>query len=86
MKKAKKYDEEFNPLEDCIEKLNLCRVDYHKLYQKDFKVASIRLRQDLEYVIQTAKQMKRDALTYRKKIEENEQLERDYQEKLKKFN
>ena len=27
--------------------------------------------------------MKRDALTYRKKIEENEQLERDYQEKLK---
>jgi hypothetical protein len=83
MKKDKKYDEEFNPLEDCIERLSLCRVDYHKLYQKNFKVASIRLRQDLEYIIQTAKQMKKDALAHRKKIEENKQLERDYQEKLK---
>jgi hypothetical protein len=83
MKKKIKYDEEHNPLEDIIDRLSYCRVDYYKLYHKDFKIASIRLRQDLEFVIQTAKQIKRDALAYRKKIEENEQLERDYQEKLK---
>lgn len=66
------YDDENNPIEDIIEKLNYCRIDYYKLYKKDFKVASIRLRQNLEYVIQTAKQLKRDALAYRKAIEEKE--------------
>ena len=68
------YDDEHNPIEDIIERLNFCRKDYYKLYKKDFKVASIRLRQDLEFVIQTAKQLKRDALKYRKLIEEKERL------------
>lgn len=63
------YDEEDNPIEDMIDKLNYCRLDYYKLYKKHYKVASIRLRRNLEYVIQTAKQMKRDALIYRKEIE-----------------
>jgi hypothetical protein len=67
-----KYNDESNPIEDIIEKLNYCRLDYYKLYSKDFKVASIRLRQNLEYVIQTAKQLKRDALSYRKEIEERQ--------------
>ena len=66
------YDDEQNPIEDIIERLNYCRQNYYKLYKKDIKVASIRLRHDLEYVIQTAKQLKRDALTYRKDIEERE--------------
>ena len=68
------YDDESNPIEDIIERLNYCRKDYFKLYKKNFKVASIRLRQDLEYVIQTAKQLKRDALIHRKEIEERERL------------
>ena len=67
------YDDENNPIEDIIDKLNYCRLDYYKLYKKDFKVASIRLRQNLEYVIQTAKQLKRDALIYRKDIERREE-------------
>ena len=67
------YDDEDNPIEDIIERLNYCRSDYYKLYKKDFKVASIRLRQNLEFVIQTAKQLKRDALSYRKQIEEREE-------------
>lgn len=66
------YDDENNPIEDIIERLNYCRVDYYKLYKKNYKVASIRLRQELEIIIQTAKQIKRDALTYRKQIEERE--------------
>jgi hypothetical protein len=66
------YDDINNPIEDIIERLNYCRVDYYKLYKKDFKVASIRLRQNLEYVIQTARQLKKDALAYRKEIEERE--------------
>ena len=66
------YNDEDNPIEDIIERLNYCRSDYYKLYKKDFKVASIRLRQNLEIVIQTAKQLKRDALAYRKQIEERE--------------
>jgi len=82
MKKSIKYNEDSNPLEDIIERLNFCRVDYYKLYHKDFKVASIRLRQDLEYVIQTAKQIKRDALKYRKEIESKEELERIENEKI----
>lgn len=64
-----KYDDENNPIEEIIDRLNYCRLDYYKLYKKDFKVASIRLRQNLEWIIQTAKQIKRDALKYRKDIE-----------------
>lgn len=60
---------EFDPIDDLIETLNLARRDYYKLYNKNFKVASIRLRRKLEYVIQASKQMKRDALNYRKQIE-----------------
>jgi len=71
------YNDEHNPIEDIIDKLNYCRQDYYKLYKKDFKVASIRLRQNLEYVIQTAKQLKRDALTYRKEIEERERIAKE---------
>lgn len=70
-------EEEYNPIEDIIDKLNYCRLDYYKLYNKDFKVASIRLRHNLEYVIQTAKQVKRDALKYRKEIEERERLRKE---------
>lgn len=72
----KEYDDENNPIEDIIERLNYCRVEYYKLYKKDYKVASIRLRQNLEYVIQTAKQIKREALSYRKQIEERERIAR----------
>lgn len=70
------YNDDDNPIEDIIERLNYCRSDYYKLYKKDFKVASIRLRQNLEFVIQTAKQLKRDALAYRKQIEEREEYSR----------
>lgn len=70
------YDDEHNPIEDIIDRLNHCRIEYYKLYKKDYKVASIRLRQNLEYVIQTAKQLKRDALAYRKQIEERERIAR----------
>jgi len=65
--------EEHNPIDDIVEALNYCRLDYYKLYEKDVKVSSIRLRQNLEYVIQIAKQMKRDALSYRKEIEGRQQ-------------
>jgi len=71
------YDDEHNPIEDIIERLNYCRQDYYKLYKKNFKVASIRLRQDMEYIIQTAKQIKRDALSHRKQIEEKEKSEKE---------
>ena len=71
------YDDENNPIEDIIDRLNFCRRDYYKLYKKDYKVASIRLRQDLEYVIQTAKQIKRDALSYRKQIEERQKISKE---------
>lgn len=71
------YDDENNPIESIIDRLNYCRKDYYKLYKKNYKVASIRLRQDLEYVIQTAKQLKRDALAYRKQIEERERIARE---------
>ena len=70
------YDDENNPIEDIIDLLNYCRLDYYKLYKKEYKVASIRLRQNLEIVIQTAKQLKRDALAYRKDIERREELAR----------
>ena len=63
------YDPENNPIEDIYDVLNYCRLDYYKLYEKDFKVASVRLRHNLEFIIQTAKQLKRDALKYRKEIE-----------------
>ena len=76
------YDDENNPIEDIIDKLNYCRLDYYKLYKKDFKVASIRLRQNLEYVIQTAKQLKRDALIYRKDIERREENARKEAEEI----
>jgi len=71
------YDDENNPIEDIIERLNYCRIDYYKLYKKEFKVASVRLRHDLEYIIQTAKQIKRDALAFRKQIEEKERGEEE---------
>lgn len=66
---TEEYDDTNNPIEEIIEKLKICRLHYYKLYKKDHKVASIRLRQNLEFVIQTAKQLKRDALAYRKDIE-----------------
>ena len=66
------YNDETNPIEDIIDRLNICRLNYYKLYRKNYKVASIRLRQDLEIIIQTAKQLKRDALAYRKSIEAKE--------------
>jgi len=71
------YDDENNPIEDIIERLIYCRIDYYKLYKKEFKVASVRLRHDLEYIIQTAKQIKRDALAFRKQIEEKERGEEE---------
>ena len=67
------YDDEINPIEDIIDLRNFCRLDYYKLYRKDYKVASIRLRQNLEIVIQTAKQIKRDALSYRKSIDKKQE-------------
>ena len=67
------YSDEHNPIEDIIETLNFCRLDYYKLYKKEYKVASIRLRQNLEFVIQTSKQLKRDALAFRKDIERREE-------------
>lgn len=70
----KEHEDEHTPIDDIAEKLNYCRLDYFKLYEKDIKVASIRLRQNLEFIIQTAKQMKRDALKYRKGIEERERI------------
>lgn len=84
MKKHKEeYNEIDNPIESMIDKLNYCRVDYYKLYQKNFKIASIRLRQNLEYVIQTAKQLKRDALKLRKQIEEQQRLVAEEYERTK---
>jgi len=72
------YNDEINPIEDIIELLNNCRLNYYKLYKKNYKVASIRLRQDLEIVIQTAKQLKRDALAYRKYIESKKDSDNEY--------
>lgn len=63
------YDDENNPLEDIANMLNYCRHDYYKLYEKERKAASVRLRHNLEFIIQTAKQLKRDALIKRKEIE-----------------
>ena len=60
------------PIDELIDTLNMARADWYKLYKKDFKVASIRLRKKLEFVIQTSKQMKRDALKHRKMIEESQ--------------
>lgn len=70
------YNDESNPIEDIIDRLNNCRLNYYKLYKKNYKVASIRLRQDLEIIIQTAKQLKRDALAHRKSIEAKEEAAR----------
>jgi len=64
------YNPEYNPIEDMIEILNSCRSQYYKLYKKGYKVASIRLRQDLQEIIQIAKNEKRNALLYRKEIEQ----------------
>jgi len=77
MENYEEYNDEHNPIEDIIDRLNYCRLDYYKLHKKDFKVASIRLRQNLEFVIQTAKQLKRDALKYRKEIEERERIAKE---------
>lgn len=76
-KNKEEYNSEHNPLDDIADILNFCRLDYYKLYKKDFKVASIRLRQNLEFIIQTAKQIKRDALKYRKEIEIRERTEKE---------
>lgn len=73
MKKTINIDEELNEIDTLIDTLNMCRLDYYKLYEKDFKVASIRLRRKLEYVIQTSKKMKKEALNHRKKIEQREE-------------
>lgn len=73
MKKTINIDEELNEIDTLIDTLNMCRLDYYKLYEKDFKVASIRLRRKLEYVIQTSKKMKKEALNHRKKIEQKEE-------------
>lgn len=78
------FKEEYNPIEDIIERLNYCRADYYKLFTKDFKVASVRLRHDLEYVIQTAKQVKRDALKYRKDIDQRKKnAKKEWEEEQK---
>ena len=69
MENESKYDPENNQIEDIFDVLNYCRLDYYKLYEKEFKVASVRLRHNLEFIIQTAKQLKRDALAQRKEIE-----------------
>ena len=74
------YDDENNPIEEIIDRLNYCRKEYFRLYKKNYKVASIRLRQNLEFVIQKAKQEKRNALAYRKQIEERERLSREESE------
>jgi len=71
------YSDENNPIEDIIDRLNYCRRDYYNLYKKNYKVASIRLRQNLEYVIQASKQLKRDALAYRKEIEERQRIAKE---------
>jgi hypothetical protein len=71
------FKDEYNPIEDIIERLNYCRADYYKLFTKDFKVASVRLRHELEYVIQVAKQVKRDALSRRKEIEDRKRIAKE---------
>jgi hypothetical protein len=68
------FTDEYTPMDDIEGVLNYCRSDYYKLYKKDFKVASIRLRYNLEYIIKTAKKLKKDALEYRKDIERRERL------------
>lgn len=81
------YDDTNNPIEEIIDKLNYCRVDYYKLYRKDFKVASVRLRHNLEFVIQTAKQIKRDALKKRKEIEKRKDIaKQEWIEEQKRIN
>ena len=65
-------ENEHNPIDEIMDLLNYCRLHHYKLYKKDVKVSSIRLRQNIEEVIQIAKQIKRDALTYRKEIEDRE--------------
>lgn len=60
---------ENSPLEEIAEVLNFCRLDFYKLYEKERKAASVRLRHNLEFIIQTAKQLRKDALKKRKEIE-----------------
>lgn len=60
---------ENSPLEEIAEALNFCRLDFYKLYEKERKAASVRLRHNLEFIIQTAKQLRKDALKKRKEIE-----------------
>jgi hypothetical protein len=74
---TEEYVDEHTPIDDISDILNYCRLDHYKLYKKDFKVASIRLRQNLEFIIQTAKQMKKEALIYRKGIEEKERIAKE---------
>ena len=68
---------EYDPFDDIADRLNYCRLNYYKLYKKDFKVASIRLRQGLTGIVQIALKVKKDALNYRKEIEERERLAKE---------
>ena len=69
MRKEEEKEEEYNPLDDIADRLNFCRLDFYKLYEKERKAASVRLRHNLEFIIQTAKQLRKDALKKRKEIE-----------------
>ena len=71
------YNEEDNKLEDIANLLNYCRLDYYKLFKKDRKVASIRLRQNLEKIILLSKSLKREALLKRKDIEKRDDMDND---------
>ena len=62
-------EHEYNEIEEIAELLNYCRLDYYKLYHKEFKVASIRLRQNLQTIIDLSKKLKKKALYKRKEIE-----------------
>lgn len=68
--KYDKYNPDNNPIEDMINILKDSRLEYYKLYKKGYKVASIRLRQNLQEIIELAKISKKDALLYRKEIEQ----------------
>ena len=50
---------------------------FDKLFKKDRKVASIRLRQNLEKIILLSKSLKREALLKRKDIEKRDDMDND---------
>lgn len=57
-----------NELDLLIEKLTAAQVDYVKLFEKDNKSASARLRTALEDVSKGCKSLKKKALEYKKDI------------------